>query len=326
MDQRTIERFTDGIRAEALARYGLSDAKSLGGFESFVFEGEIGGAPGVVKVTDGIRRTEEQLLGELDFVEYLAARGAEVARPVRSPAGKLVESVPMPDGPPFHAYAFERAPGALTRADRMSEDEVEHYGAVTGRLHALAKDYRPSRPEWRRDDWQADWILEEKHLPEVALERAAALLGRLDALPRGRDEYALLHTDLHNGNLFLHDGRLTVIDFDDCAYAWFPYDIAVVLYYAAWFSESEDRSDFAARFLASFLKGYARENRLDPQWLGTIPDFLNFRSLVMVRVGYELLESGASERHLQLGRRLIGAVERGEPILPLDYPSFARYL
>jgi Ser/Thr protein kinase RdoA (MazF antagonist) len=326
VDQRSIERFTEPLRAEVFARFAATDVKDVGGFESFVFEADIAGARRILKVTDGLRRTEQQLLAELDFVDYLAARGAEVARPVRSPAGRLVEEVPTPDGPPFLAYTFEKAPGALSRAEHLTETQVEHYGALTGRLHALTKDYRPSSPDRRREDWQADWILEEKHLPDSARERARALLAKLDALPRDRDSYGLLHTDLHSGNIFIAPDRFTVIDFDDCAYAWFIYDIAVVLYYAAWFGESEDREEQAARFLEPFLRGYARENRLDPLWLELIPDFLFFRSLVMVRVAHELLAGNPPERWRKTAARILDVVENGTPILPLDYARFAKFL
>jgi len=44
----------------------------------------------------------------------------------------------------------------------------------------------------------------------------------------------LIHTDVHAGNFFVDDGRITVFDFDDSSYQWFASDIAIALYYTIW--------------------------------------------------------------------------------------------
>ena len=41
--------------------------------------------------------------------------------------------------------------------------------------------------------------------------------------------YSLIHADMHPGNVLVDGDRLTIIDFDDAAWGWHAYDIAVAL-------------------------------------------------------------------------------------------------
>ena len=41
--------------------------------------------------------------------------------------------------------------------------------------------------------------------------------------------YSMIHADMHPGNVLVDGDRLTVIDFDDAAWGWHAYDIAVAL-------------------------------------------------------------------------------------------------
>lgn len=56
----------------------------------------------------------------------------------------------------------------------------------------------------------------------------------------------------------------------------------MTLYYAVARAAPDARlEDFAARFLAAFLRGYERENTLDPFWLDTLTTFLLVRDIVL---------------------------------------------
>jgi len=54
------------------------------------------------------------------------------------------------------------------------------------------------------------------------------------------DRFGLIHGDLHQENYFFHDGAVCAIDFDDCGWGWFAYDLAVPL------SELRTRPDYEA--------------------------------------------------------------------------------
>lgn len=69
------------------------------------------------------------------------------------------------------------------------------------------------------------------------------------------DGHGLLHADLHYENFLFPDGRALAIDFDDCGWGNYLYDLAVPL------SELEGRSNYEA-LRDALLDGYARQRSL----------------------------------------------------------------
>src|SRR5690606_13388588 len=110
------------------------------------------------------------------------------------------------------------------------------YGETIGRIHALSQGFHAAgaarkRPEW--DDPVFEFV--ESFLPEreaLARQKYRAVCDYVRTLPKSAESYGLTHQDAHGGNLFVDDqGRITLFDFDDCAYNWFVNDIAMVLFY-----------------------------------------------------------------------------------------------
>ncbi len=115
------------------------------------------------------------------------------------------------------------------------------------------------------------------------LEHFHALHDHIQSLPTDRKSYGLIHRDAHLGNMLIdNSGKITLSDFDDCAYSWFVDDIAIVLFYASMWSD--DAAAFTASFMPSFLRGYAHENGLAPEWLGEIGTFLKLREIELYAV------------------------------------------
>lgn len=107
-----------------------------------------------------------------------------------------------------------------------------------GRLRGATKRYVPASPR-RRHRWHedADFARPRAFLPIHERDpiggRLERLVHELRGLPTDADGFGLVHTDAHFGNVLHHDGELTLIDFDDCAYEWFASDTAIVLFYVA---------------------------------------------------------------------------------------------
>ncbi len=113
---------------------------------------------------------------------------------------------------------------------------------------------------------------------DLVYDKFRELYGYLTALPKNIDSYGLIHQDAHGGNFFVDaSGKITLFDFDDCAYSWYMNDIAIVLFYAA--LGQQDPSAFTASFMQQFLGGYIRENEVDTAWLEEIPYFLKLREI-----------------------------------------------
>ncbi len=288
MDQSIRNRYSEAILAEAMRRFDIApgDIKELGGFESFIYRFTRAGRPFVLRLTHSLRRTPELIHGEVDFINYLAAGGASVAGATVSARGELVEEIDDGAGGHFLATAFHFAPGVRPGEVGWSAARRENYGRLIGRMHALTKRYAPPDPTWRRHAWPADTVDSARaQLAEadpLALDRFLALVERVEGLPRGRDDYGLIHFDAHEGNFFIDGDTITLFDFDDCGYNWLANDLAMVFFYQA--QGRDDGESYLAAFLPDFLRGYAAENRLEPHWTGLIHDFMTMREIELYAV------------------------------------------
>ncbi|MFD0889173.1 phosphotransferase enzyme family protein, partial [Streptosporangium algeriense] len=110
------------------------------------------------------------------------------------------------------------------------------------------------------------------------------LLGRLDArlrerlrrFGRGPERYGLIHADLRLANLLVTgDGEPSVIDFDDCGFGWYLYDLAAALS----FIEHDPR---VPELVDSWLRGYRAVAPLPARDEAEIWTFIMFRRLLLV--------------------------------------------
>ena len=59
------------------------------------------------------------------------------------------------------------------------------------------------------------------------LKRFAILSARLQSMPKDRNNFGMIHADLHAKNVLRNNGQLYVIDFDDAGFGWHAFDLAV---------------------------------------------------------------------------------------------------
>ena len=86
----------------------------------------------------------------------------------------------------------------------------------------------------------------------------------------------LTHMDLHFGNFFvgIHSQRVTLFDFDDCAYGWYIMDIAMLLFDVLVVYDQPDHQQFGQRFLTNVLRGYIPSMPDSAFWVEQLPLFL----------------------------------------------------
>ena len=332
MDPKIAQRYNDSILREAMERFAIqkSEIKLLDGFESFLYEFyRPGDGEFILRVGHSSRRSPEMIAGEVDWINYLARGGAQVSRAILSQKGNLVEAVDDGHGEQFLATAFIKAPGGPAWEAELPPNFTEHYGSVIGRIHRLTKDYVPANPAWRRPEWDspgnlevADWLPTSE---TVALQKFQDLMHYFENLPKDRESYGLIHQDAHAGNFFVHDGQITLFDFDDCVYGWFIYDIAMVFFYKLMGHESD--AAHIQKFTSAFLHGYSRENMLDPQWLTVLPYFLKLREIdlyAQIHFSFDLNHLDDWCRRYMAGRK--EKIENEVPYLEFDWVSLKPYL
>jgi amicoumacin kinase len=231
-----------------------------------------------------------QTLGMLEWVRFLSNKGASVAAPVLSINNHLVERLTL-YGTAYTLTAFEKVEGTLAENIPPGQwDDVlfRSIGQATGKMHMVSTSYHPARANLTRPQWYESYEVREATdklalSSDPARDRLTSLIDELHRLPTSPIDFGLIHGDLHFANFIIQpDGRMTLIDFDDCAHGWFAMDIAMALFdvlvlYNA--SSEEESQHFAQRFLASYLAGYRLENDLSSFCQQQIPNFLKLKEL-----------------------------------------------
>jgi Ser/Thr protein kinase RdoA (MazF antagonist) len=217
-----------------------------------------------------------------------------VPEPVPAQDGDLLVQAEMPGVPePRICVLFRWMDGRFVNKG-LRATHLERVGAFTGRLqeHSLQWTPPPGFTRWRvdgitrtpggRDEPFSDAVItyiealiaslftaEDAALVGTAIRRVRATLATLDGGPNG---FGLIHGDLHQGNYLFHHGAVRAIDFDDCGYSYFLYDLGTTL------AEIYRRADYPA-LRAALLRGYGRLRPLPPAPERVLHTFVILRCL-----------------------------------------------
>lgn len=332
MEQQIRDRYRGAVLQEAMRRYGIasSQIRALDAFESFIYEFERGPDAYILRIAHSLRRSEALILGEVDWINYLAAGGVSVARAIASEAGKLVEAIADEQGGYFLVTAFVKAQGQPPW-ELWTPALYEAYGKLLGSIHALTKGYEPARPAWKRPAWD-DEMMEfvERYLPAsetVVRQKYRAVREHLHTLPKETASYGLIHQDAHGSNFFVDEvGGITLFDFDECAYSWFINEIAIALFYIV--MDAEDWPAFTQTFMTNFLQGYRQAHRLDPKWLREFPHFLKMREIELYAVMHRDFDVSNIDNWwcARFMRDRQYKIEHDLPTIEFDFESLAEHL
>jgi Ser/Thr protein kinase RdoA (MazF antagonist) len=332
-----VKRFREEVRDEAARRYGLlpSDLTQLAAFENFVYEAENqDGVALVLRISHSTRRTFDYTMGEIELVRYLGAAKLPVSQPLLSEPGQFAERIEDGDsGDHFVVTAFERAEGVVfddappLRALYWKPPLFRDLGRLFARLHNRAQTYKLSNPRFKRQEWhEYDVVDIDRFAPpeeKLVRERTLAIIERLKQLPKGPEDYGLIHADLHPHNFCFADGRITAFDFDNAEYAWFVKDIAVLLFYVARAEPREQRADAVAAFLAPFLEGYREHRPCDRKWLEQIPDLLALQRSMNYALFHQYRDpADKDEDTMDTWSRFRRDIEAETPVVQLDFSRF----
>lgn len=160
-------------------------------------------------------------------------------------------------------------------------------GEITARLHAQSRQWIPPKG-FTRKRWDVETILgPDPHWGhwrqaqgldargEALLARATeALAAKLAAYGTGPKVFGLIHADLRLANLMVDGDTLTAIDFDDCGFGWWAYDLAAALS----FYETDPR---LPDLIARWCEGYTRIAPFRPEDRAMIPALILLRRVLL---------------------------------------------
>lgn len=289
-----IEAYLSAARA-ALAAFGLPETEPhpIGKSENVVFRAD---APDGTIWALRLHRPGYHALPALEserlLTAHLAGYGLIVPTGRRTTSGAWYAEVPAPDPEGSRVAGMTlwhpgQTLGSLVGEDRGAETWhwYERTGALLADLHSATASWVPpagftrhrldcdglvgENPFWGRF-WEATPLTpDERERLAHARELVAAHLAAL------ADPQILIHADAHPANVLVTEGALGLIDFDDCAWGWPAFDMAVSLWSASRetrFPELRDR----------FLTGYAARRPLPPDVLAQLSLFLLMRTLMLI--------------------------------------------
>jgi len=223
---------------------------------------------------------------ELDWTESLR-RDSAITTPevIRATDGRRVVAAHVGDETRL-VDLFTFVEGTIAEDD-ASDISFGELGAITAALHEHVRQWiRPAaftRFRWdlqtmlgsdgRWGDWRNAPSLGAADAATIA-EAERKVIDRLTAYGMGPQRFGLVHNDLRMSNLMVHQGKITVIDFDDCGWSWYLADLGAVV------SFIED-SPAAPRIVDEWLDGYRRVRDIAAADLAEIPTFVMLRRLML---------------------------------------------
>ncbi len=211
-----------------------------------------------------------------------------VPEPVAALDGSLVVSVDDPGVPEAHSCVLLRWLDGQFVDQGLAPVHLRRVGALAGQLQTHAATWeQPDRFVRPRVDTLTDQgkVESSAHSAAEALDGdhptaadADHALGLVEALVSSKDaalfakalevvwtttrclatktgSFGLIHGDLHYENFLFHRGEVRAIDFDDCGWGFYLYDLAVTLW------ELEDRPRYE-ELRNALIGAYAKEGRL----------------------------------------------------------------
>lgn len=249
---------------EAAALWGATVTRPLKLRENEVHAISLGGQPAALRLHRLGYQTKEAIQSELWWCRALAERGLPVACAIQSSSGDLLETlssgrfasvVSWVDGQPL-GEAGVRLTGSA------GEKEARHraLGALVARVHQATDQL--TLPDWfARPSWDRDGLTGEAPFWGRFWEHPLLSPDQRDILMKGRkflrerlattqSPTGLIHADVLRENIFVNNGSLSLIDFDDSGFGFRWYDLGTVL--------SQDLYEPDYEMLrAALLDGYA---------------------------------------------------------------------
>ncbi len=327
MDKADAERVFGAAAREALSAFPIAsaDLRLVTVRENVTFQvtDRDDGATYVLRLHRPGYHTLDELNAERVWVRALTADGIAVPAPVAARDGREYVTVAIHgNGERRHAGMLRWTEGRLLSDvlqevgdHRMRLGYFEQLGAITASLHNQASAWQ-APPGFRRHALDRDGLMGDApfwgpfwdHALLTAGERRLLLdtrdriRGALDRHGKQPSLYSLIHADMHPGNILVDGDRLTVIDFDDAAFGWHLYDIAVALIH------HQTAPAFDA-IEAAFLQGYRGVRAISDDALALLPMFRLVRGMAQIGWYHQRPEHNPPPRFDEMKARVCAQCE-----------------
>jgi Ser/Thr protein kinase RdoA (MazF antagonist) len=224
----------------------------------------------ILRISPAQSRDYEDVLFEMEVLQFLQQQGIPVAAPLASHEGQIVLCIAAPEGDRYAALTTY-APGKIPLGD-FNQNQSRILGETLAKLHRASLDFQPTV---MRDRLDLDYLVDQSlativpqinHVGHVETLRAtaASLHEQLQTLPSDAPYWVVCWGDPHSGNVhFTPNQQPTLFDFDQCGYGWRAFDIAKFLQQALCSGMSYSVRD-------AFVTGYQTIAPLEPVELAAL--------------------------------------------------------
>ena len=245
----------------------------------------------ILRVNRPNYHTKEEINAELAWMGALLKNsGIIVPEPLAGRNGEHVQTLysdyELSQYCVMISYLEGNAPDHRNEKDLVAQFEM--LGEVNARLHNHVQNWGDSNnlyrfvwdfdsmlgssPRWGR--WQEGPDVTEVQL-ELFQRASETIKKRLSNFGKKYDRFGLIHADLRLPNLLVDGGIIKVIDFDDCGYSWFLYDLAAALSFI-------EHKDYVPFLVKAWLRGYKKVRKLSKAEEAEIPTFIMLRRLILL--------------------------------------------
>ena len=247
----------------------------------------------------------EQIHSEMMWLDALGAdTDIIVPKVLAAKNGSWVQELSIPGkDKPSYAVVYSFLDGVEPPEEELLEG-FEQLGTISAQMHSHAKRWSPpsgfTRPTWTSEailndqltwgNWRNGVNIDAQALN--VLQRVEVVIhGRLDDADVGSENYGLIHADLRLANLLIHGKTTAIIDFDDCGFGWYLFDLAGAL------SFLEDRED-VTDLINSWIRGYQQVAEVPADAEVMIPTLIMLRRIQLIGwLGYQ-------QAHLDFARQI----------------------
>ena len=245
------------------------------------------GEPAILRVGRPEYSSVREVESELDWIQALARDGvARTARVLHTvDASTVIEAATEELPQPRPCVMFSKVAGSTPDQDQDLAPLFRTLGGVAAQLHAHARAWRPPlgfvRRRWGYDTTVGDrahWGSWRDGVGVGPFERrllerlTRTLAMRLAAYGTDPRRFGLVHADLRLANVLFDGDDPFVIDFDDCGWSWFMFDLAGCTTFI------EDRPDLP-ELVGAWLAGYGEISPVDREAEAIIPSMIMLRRL-----------------------------------------------
>jgi len=186
---------------------------------------------------------QEQIASELMVLHDFHTRtGADIPAPLAARSGELFCMV-NDGGHDYMCIIFNWVSGVHLGGNKITSAHMASMARSVAQLHGFSSAYRPPagfvRPVYD-DGWffgEKSWTAGDEFMKQIEPQACSYLRdvndlirARLKEYPRTAQTFGLIHYDLHAGNFLFDDGKANMIDFDECGFGWYLFDLAHILF------------------------------------------------------------------------------------------------